>query len=155
MKERDKSMGILWVLLGLAISIWSATFPFGGLKDPGPAFLPLGCGVILIILGVVMLIRVTFRNTGSGTTASEPLLPKGAGGRRVGLTLGGMALSAILLVPFGFVLTIFLLVLFLMRTIQPKKWRVAAFYAFVCAAGSFLVFKVLLHTQLPIGFLGF
>ena len=74
---------------------------------------------------------------------------------RVALTLGSMLLSAILFVPLGFVLTVFFLILFLMRAIQPQKWSVAIFYSFVSAAGAFIVFKVLLKSQLPGGFLGF
>jgi uncharacterized protein (DUF58 family) len=69
--------------------------------------------------------------------------------------MGSMLLSIVLLTPFGFVLTVFLLIVFLMRTIHPQKWGVAILYAFVLAVGSFIVFKVLLNTQLPGGFLGF
>jgi hypothetical protein len=42
-----------------------------------------------------------------------------------------------------------------MRTIQPQKWNVTIVYAFLSAAGSFVVFKVLLKSQLPSGLLGF
>jgi predicted branched-subunit amino acid permease len=66
-----------------------------------------------------------------------------------------MLLSAILLEPLGFFLTVFFLILFLMRAIQPQKWSAAVLYALVCAGGALIVFKVLLKTQLPGGFLGF
>ena len=148
-------MGILWVVLGLTISIWSATFPFGGMKDPGPAFLPLGCGVILILLGSITVFQGRTRNADPSTKRFERLLPQGAAGKRLAYTMGSMLLSIILLTPLGFVLTVFFLILFLMRTIHPQKWRVAVFYAFVLAVGSFIVFKVLLKTQLPGGFFGF
>ncbi|MEI9477778.1 MAG: tripartite tricarboxylate transporter TctB family protein [Deltaproteobacteria bacterium] len=154
MERRDSVMAIFWILLGLTISIWSATFPFGGLKDPGPAFLPLGCGLILILLGSIMVFQVRTRNADLSTKPFERLLPQGAAGMRVAFTMGSMLLSTILLTPLGFVLTVFFLILFLMRTIHPQKWRVAIFYAFVSAVGSFIVFKVLLKTQLPGGFLG-
>ena len=148
-------MGIFWILLGLTISIWSATFPFGGLKAPGPAFLPLACGLVLIFLGLILLLEVRVGKTDSPVKPSERLFPQGAAGMRVALTLGVMLLSAILLVPLGFVLTVFFLILFLMRAIQPQKWSVAVFYAFVSAGGALIVFKVLLKAQLPGGFLGF
>jgi uncharacterized membrane protein len=154
MERRESVMAMFWVFLGLAISIWSATFPFGGLKDPGPAFLPLGCGLILIFLGSLMIFQERARNANSSSKSFKRLLPPGAAGKRVGFTMGSMLLSIILLTPLGFVLTVFFLILFLMRTIQPQKWKVALFYAFVSAVGSFVVFKVLLRTQLPGGFLG-
>jgi hypothetical protein len=154
-KKREHVMGTFWILLGLTISIWSATFPFGGLKAPGPAFLPLACGLILILLGVILLLQERVRKTDSAVKVSGRLFPGGAAGRRVAFTLGGMVLSAILLVPLGFVLTVFFLILFLMRAIQPQKWSVSVFYAFVSAGGALIVFKVLLKAQLPGGFLGF
>jgi hypothetical protein len=154
-KKRDHVMGIFWILLGLTISIWSATFPFGGLKAPGPAFLPLACGLILIFLGLILLFKVRVGKIDSSVKPSERLFPQGAEGMRVALTLGGMVLSAILLVPLGFVLTVFFLILFLMRAIQPQKWSVSVFYAFVSAGGALIVFKILLKAQLPGGFLGF
>ena len=118
-------MGIFWILLGLTISIWSATFPFGGLKAPGPALLPLACGLIVILLGLdYALPGEELKKVIRPVRPSERLFPQGAPGRRVALTLGSMVLSAILLVPLGFVLTVFFLILFLMRAIQPQKWSV-------------------------------
>ena len=148
-------MSVFWIVLGLTISIWSATFPLGGLQDPGPALLPLACGLILILLGVILLVQKKTKKSDSSVKPSGPLLPRGAAGRRVAFTLGGMLLSAILLMPLGFALTVFLLILFLMRTIQPQRWKVTILYAFLSAAGSFVVFKVLLKSQLPSGVLGF
>jgi putative tricarboxylic transport membrane protein len=144
-------MAIFWILLGLMISGWSATFPFGGLKAPGPALLPLACGLILILLGAILL----FQTRASGRGASGRLFPEGASGKRVALTLGSLCAFAILLEPVGFSLTVLLLILFLMRAIQPQRWSVTLFYAFVSAGGAFIVFKVLLKTQFPEGFLGF
>jgi len=148
-------MAVFWILLGLTISIWSATFPLGGLRDPGPALLPLACGLILILLGVILLVQVRRGKTDSPQRPSGRLFPEGAAGRRVAFTLGGMLFSAVLFVPLGFALTVFLLILFLMRTIQPQRWKVTILYAFLSAAGSFVVFKVLLKSQLPSGLLGF
>jgi hypothetical protein len=117
--------------------------------------LPVACGIILILLGVILLLQAKVRKTDSSVKPSERLFPQSAAGMRVALTLGGMLLSAILLVPLGFVLTVFFLILFLMRAIQPQKWSVSVFYAFVSAGGALIVFKVLLKAQLPGGFLGF
>jgi hypothetical protein len=42
-----------------------------------------------------------------------------------------------------------------MRVIGQQRWRVALFYSFVSSASVLIVFKILLKTQLPEGFLGF
>ena len=155
MKQRDSIMGGVWVLLGIIIAVWSATFPFGGLKAPGPALLPLGTGLVLILLGLILLIQTRAKKDSSSGDSPARLFPRGAPGRRVALTLAVMLASAILLQPVGFALTAFFLMLFLMRAIGQQRWRVTLFYSFVSSAGVLIVFKILLKTQLPEGFLGF
>ena len=155
MKKKDSSMAIFWILLGLTISIWSSRFPFGGLAHPGPAYFPLGTGLAITVLGVIMLFHAGRGGKSSSSDRSDPLIPQRAAVKRVGFCLCGMALSAVLFEPLGFVLSMFFMILFMMRTIDPQKWKTSLFYSLVSALGSFFVFKVLLKTQLPSGFLGF
>ena len=105
MKERDRNMSIIWILLGLTISTWSSTFPFGTLDDPGPAFLPLACGLILIALGSVMFFLAEKRGQEVTIERPEPLLPCGTAGKRVYFGLGVILLSAILFETLGFIST--------------------------------------------------
>ena len=148
-------MAIFWILLGLTISIWSATFPFGGREAPGPGFLPLALGLILILLGSILFVQRITQKGIISSSALVPLIPVGAAFKRVAFTLGGMLLSAAFLEYLGFIVTVFFLILFLMRAIQPRKWKVALFYALVSAFSSFVIFQVLLKTPLPRGLLGF
>ena len=148
-------MAIIWILLGLTISIWSATFPFAGLEDPGPAYFPLGAGLIIIVFGVIMFFQTTKPKESVSLKPSGPLIPHRAAVMRVLFCLMGMSLSAVLFEILGFVLTMFLMILFMMRTIEPQKWRIALFYSVISALGSLFIFKVLLKTSLPSGFLGF
>lgn len=148
-------MAIFWIILGLTISIWSATFPFGGMEDPGPAYFPLGAGLIIIVFGVVMFFQTTKRKESDPLKPSRPLIPHRAAVMRVLFCLVGMSLATALFEILGFVLTMFLMILFMMRTIEPQKWRTALFYSLISALGSLFVFKVLLKTSLPSGFLGF
>lgn len=148
-------MAIIWILLGLTISIWSATFPFGGLEDPGPAYFPLGAGLIIIVFGVIMFFQARKRKESDSLRPSKPLIPHRAAVMRVVFCLVGMSVSAALFEILGFVLTMFFMILFMMRTIEPQKWRAALFYSVISALGSLFVFKFLLKTSLPTGFLGF
>jgi putative tricarboxylic transport membrane protein len=155
MKKNDIVMAMFWILLGLTISIWSSTFPFGGLAHPGPAYFPVGLGLVIIVFGVIVFFQVwKARKEGEGKPSPSPS-SKEAATRRVVFCLTGMVVSAVLFERLGFVLTMFFMVLFMMRTIAPQKWKTALFYSIVSASGSLFVFKVLLKTQLPSGFLGF
>ena len=148
-------MAVFWILLGLTISIWSSRFPFGGLAHPGPAYFPLGTGLAITAFGVIMLFQARRGEKGNPSGSPEPLVPHRAAVVRVVLCLCGMVLSAVLFETLGFVLTMFLMILFMMRTIAPQKWKTSLFYSLISALGSLFVFKVLLKTQLPSGFLGF
>jgi hypothetical protein len=66
-----------------------------------------------------------------------------------------MLLAAVLLEFLGFVLTFFCLIIFLIRAIQPDKWRVDVLYTLIFTLGAYLLFQVLLKTTLPTGILGF
>jgi putative tricarboxylic transport membrane protein len=154
LRETDSIAAIFWVVLGSAISIWSSTFPFGTWEDIGPALLPLVCGLVLLFFGMVLLFQAWRRNQGD-TMPHRPILPQGRAFTRVVLSLAGLLGSAVLFDFLGFNLTLFLLILFLMKTMQPLAWRVALFYAVVFTLGSYLLFYVLLKVTLPHGFLNF
>jgi len=153
-KERDLTMGIIWILLGLTISIWSATFPFGDLEEPGPAWLPLACGLVLILLGIIMFFQAKILKEKNLAKSTDPLFPHGGAAIRVACILGGMLLYGALLEILGFGLTTFFLILFFMRTIEPQTWRVSVFYALIYGISFLFVFRILLKTSLPSGVLG-
>ena len=154
MKKKDSIMAVFWILLGLTISIWSSRFPFGGLAHPGPAYFPLGTGLAITAFGVIMFFQARRGEKGNPSLSPEPLVSHRAAVVRVVLCLCGMVLSAVLFETLGFVLTMFLMILFMMRTIAPQKWKTSLFYSLMSALGSFFIFKVLLKTQLPSGILG-
>jgi hypothetical protein len=154
MKKKDSIMAVFWILLGLTISIWSSRFPFGGLAHPGPAYFPLGTGLAITAFGVIMFFQARRGEKGNPSRSPEPLVSHRAAVVRVVLCLCGMVLSAVLFETLGFVLTMFLMILFMMRTIAPQKWKTSLFYSLMSALGSFFIFKVLLKTQLPSGILG-
>ena len=155
MKKRDRLMAIFWILFGLTISIWSATFAFGGPEDPGPGFFPLGLGLIIAAFGMIMFFQTMKRKEDDPLRPSAPFVLHRAGVRRVVFCLLGMLFSAALFKTLGFVLAMFLMILFMMRTIEPQKWRTALFYSVISALGSLFIFKFLLKTMLPNGILGF
>ncbi len=155
MKNRDAIMSIFWIVLGVTIAVWSSTFPFGNLEDPGPAYFPAALGIIIALFGALLLIQARRAKEAKVSRPVESAASRRRAVHRVVLYLAGMTLSAVLFEVLGFVLTMFLMILFMMRTIAPQKWNTALFYSLISALGSFFVFRILLKTQLPGGFLGF
>jgi hypothetical protein len=155
MKNRDRIMAIFWTLLGITIAVWSSTFPFGNLEDPGPGYFPFALGFIIALIGILLLVQARKAENKNPSKPVKPSVSDGPAVRRVLLYLTAMILSTIFLETVGFVVTMFLMMLFMMRTIAPQRWRTALFYSLVSALGSLFVFKILLKTLLPVGFLGF
>ena len=141
MKKRECTVALCWVIIGLVVSIWSWTFPFGTWEAVGPAVLPFGCGLILILLGSIFFFQVWKQNGGEVKEALAPLIPRGAAFRRVAISVGGMLLSGALIGFLGFLLTVFSLTLFLLRGVQPKRWGGDAFYALVFTGGCYVLFQ--------------
>jgi hypothetical protein len=71
------------------------------------------------------------------------------------VTLSSLFVYVWVLKPLGFLLATALLVGFLLKTIQPQKWRVILFGAIFTSFFIYLIFQVWLQTQLPPGILFF
>ncbi len=139
-----------WLVIGLSFSIWSATYPIGSLYRPGPGFVPLILGILLIFLSLVLLKKAKkSRSFPKVTFSSSPGGPK-----KVAYTALILILAAFLFETIGYLLTIFLLVALLMRAVEPQSWRATLLTAFSAASAIYLVFDLLLKQPLPRGFLG-
>ncbi len=65
-----------------------------------------------------------------------------------------LTVYAALLERLGFLISTFLLVAFLLRSIETKKWSGTIFVALISALMSYALFELWLHTRLPKGILG-
>ena len=137
------------VLVFAAVAVYEASkLPFGTVRNPGPGFLPWWVAATLGFLAVVLL---------GQALAAGPGASAAGGGRRV-LKVGGLlvvlAAYVWLLEPLGYPLCTFLLVLFMLRVVEPHRWMVALGVAALAALGSYVVFAVWLQVPLPPGPLG-
>jgi hypothetical protein len=64
-------------------------------------------------------------------------------------------LYALILEKAGFIPSTFLLVLFLLTTIEAKGWLIAVPVALATALGTYAMFELWLHVRLPRGVWGF
>jgi hypothetical protein len=147
----DVLSGVFWLVIGLVIAGWSATFPFGRLAEPGPALLPVLCGAVLAVLGAIVVVSGLRQPTGAA--ASEA--PGGTEARRILWTVVGVAAAALVLEHAGFTATVFGLVAFLLLVVAGRSWALVVTYAALTAAACVLIFRFVLGVELPRGWLGF
>ncbi len=150
MGNSDRITSGVCLCLGLFIIFYSPIFEIGSLKNPGSGFMPFLSGIIICIFSLITLLRSSFIK---GKTIDhlrnkikiKPLI---------------LAISALILFPLlikwaGFIISSFLLILITMRYTGAQTWKATILGAGLGSISSYLLFEMLLKSQLPKGILGF
>jgi len=145
----DFIAAVFWLVAGVLISIWAATYSLGSLFHPGPGFVPLILGILLIFFSLILLGKS--KKPDAGSSAHIDL----SSGRwkKVAYTVLILIAAALVVERIGYLLTLFIMVALLMRGVEPQSWRATLLTAFFSALGIYLVFDLLLKQPLPRGFL--
>jgi hypothetical protein len=122
----------------------------GKLNEPGPGLMPFGGG---ILLGILSLADLLLRNA-SGLKGDE-IGFKGVRWGRLFLIIITLFAFILLLPILGYLITTFLVMLFLYKCIEPQKWWVAFSGAFLSTIFTYLLFAVALRSLFPEGILSF
>lgn len=131
-------LGVLWVAYAVA------SFPLGGLHEPGPALWPVIVGVLLVAMSVILFV----------TEDTEDHEPFTARSRFVALGALSTAVFIVLFEQVGFVVAGFLLLLFWARYLGRESWRLSVAVAAGVTLAFYYVFGPLLNVPLPGGLLG-
>jgi putative tricarboxylic transport membrane protein len=144
MVRRDAIVGVVALALGAGAAHESSKLPLGIVQSPGPGFFPWWIGALTVLLALFLLgqaLRSPF------DAAAEP---PGRTGKVLELLIV-LAAYVFLLEQVGYPFCTFLLVLFMLRAIDPQRWPLALGVAALTSAGSYIVFAVWLGVPLPRG----
>ena len=134
------------VLVFAAAAIYeSGKLPLGTLRNPGPGFLPWWAGLTLGFLALLLLVQALISRARDGSGEERGRILKVVG---LLVVLGAYVL---LLEPLGYPLCTFLLVLFMLRVVDPYRWATALSVAAIAALGTYVVFALWLKVPLPPG----
>ena len=150
-KHKDLIGGLFWLGVGILLSLWATRYSIGSLTLPGPGSLPLVLGLILILLSIILIARGILSSRVTGRDSPSFLL---TGWKKGVYTVVILLLGAFFFERLGYLLTFFLLIVFLMRGAGAQSWKRTVLVAICSALGVYLVFVRLLEQPLPLGLLG-
>lgn len=141
-------------LFGLLFALYIIRESFGidvgEFHEPGPGFFPLVGGILLAVLATILLLQsILVKSRTMDSTAQ---------GERVNsrlpvYTLIGLLVYALIFNRLGFLLSTFLLVIFLSKLLEHKKWWGILLTAGIVSLAFYTIFDVLLRSGLPKGIL--
>ena len=133
-------------LLALFVLVESRKLPLGSLRAPGPAYMPVGLALILLVFGIALLAM--------GRQAPLVASVGWREWRHAAAIIGTCAFSALALERLGYRLTMTVCVILLVGLVERKGVVITLAFALALAFGSFLLFDTLLRVPLPRGPLG-
>jgi hypothetical protein len=153
MKRHDQMSSLVWLAFAIYICIESSRLSFGSFHNPGPGFLPLLVGIFLGIFSIIAFLQTSLSKGAEEMTQSW--YPEKRWKKLIWVLVALFA-YAICLETLGFLISTFLLLVFLFHSgMEPKRWVVAIGGSAIASFSSYAVFELWLRTQLPKGILGF
>ena len=129
------------LILGVLITMGASRMPMGTTSLPGPGFLPLVLGILIVLtaLGVVVYTLL----------ARETLEPVRLGHVYITVTSAALIGVGLLFERAGFLISVFLFMYVMLVVISPLGWWRSALAAAAMTGASYLCFDVLLGVRLP------
>ena len=152
--KRDERIGCgIVFLFGAATAILSLRMPMGTFRMAGSGLFPFCLGILLMILSFLFLLNLMFAKV---SPAQEPEIaaPPEVDTKQMLLFLGATVLATLCLNPLGYPLTVFLLMLMLLRILGVKKPVLLTVMPLLTAVVSYFLFVQFLKIPLPKGLIG-
>jgi hypothetical protein len=158
MSNSDKVTNLIVIALGIFVAYHSYySLKLGILISPGAGFLPFLCGIALMVLGVVWRFQaVLFKPSSAakpaaGSPAGSETATGATSRSRVKLCLafGTTVAYALLFERIGFFVATLLFMLVWQMVVERKRWLRAIIITVLGTVAMYVLFKLLLHVELP------
>jgi hypothetical protein len=151
--NRDEVIGgALLLLFGAVTAYFSLRMPVGTFRTAGSGLFPLGLGILLMGLSIVLLIKTGAQ--GKSVAKKKPSDERSQSAKQVILFTGTIALAILLFKELGYPLMSFLLLLALLRILGVRSWAYSLSLSLLTATGAYFLFVVWLQIPLPKGWIG-
>lgn len=148
MGKSDLWAAVFLLLLGVAATVESWRLVLGEVGRPGAGFFPFYLALGLAITSLALVLR-SFLSSIAKRSAPAAIEARALG--KVAWVVSGLILYAYVFEKLGFLLSTFLVMVFLFRAVAAFDWRLTLGGALASAFLCYLLFKVWLQVQLPAG----
>ena len=148
--RHDRYTSLILGVLGLYVAFEGWKLQLGTFQQPKAGFMVFCAGLILFGLSTILCLKALLKRN---QEEAKPLW-KGVHWQKGAKVMVALFCYALIFRWAGFLISTFLLLLFLLKGVEPQKWRVAVVISVVTIALCYLVFVVLLEAQFPAGILG-
>ena len=145
-------------IFGVVAVQQASRLPFGGITRPAAGFFPLCLAVALTVVAAAVWLRALqgdMRSIDVGGPAGPSNPPRRGGLVRAAATLAALFAYAFSLEHVGFGVATLVLIVVLLRAVEPQPWPVALGGALGAVLASHVLFRVWLGVRLPVGPWGF
>ncbi len=150
MKEKDRWTSIILAVIGFYVAYEGYRLNLGTLNNPKAGFMVFWTGMILGVLSILLFMQIVF-----SPAQGKKELWKGLEWPRGLKLMLSLVIYAAVFKWLGFILSTFLLLLFMFKGLEPQKWRIALSLSVATVALCYLIFNVFLELQFPQGVLNF
>jgi len=140
------------LLFGAVTAYFSLRMPVGTFRAAGSGLFPLGLGILLMGLSIVLLIKAGAQR--KPVAEKKPSDELSQPTKQVILFTSAIALAILLFKELGYPLMSFLLLLALLRILGVRSWAYSLSLSLLTATGAYFLFVVWLQIPLPKGWIG-
>ena len=149
MKRYDLISSLLCLCIGLAFVAGGVKMGMGPLQAPEAGFFPVVIGAVLSLLSATLLLAVAI---GKAYSAEKHAFWKEEGAWiKVSQVIAALIAYMFILEALGYIATTIAFIVYLLRGVNKKSWRIAVVMALLVALGSYALFKLALGVYLPRG----
>jgi hypothetical protein len=143
--------GLILGMLGLLVMLGALQMPVGSLAQPEDGLLPVLVGSIIVLLSAWLIFKSLRRSRDS--VKETFFWPDSGSPVRIACILIAMLVYLFIFEWMGFAPATFVLLVFLLRTIDPVPWKSTVLMSLLTTVLCVLLFQVWLKVQLPMGWL--
>jgi putative tricarboxylic transport membrane protein len=150
MAKYDRISTLFFVGLALAVCVESIRMDPGSLSNPGPGLIPLGCGLVLGILSLIVFARTFKKSQDEKAVLWEP----GTRWAKIFQTIFSLIGYGFLIDFLGFHFITFIWMIYVCRWVGGMRWKTTLITSVTTVFFSYVLFEHFLRVRFPKGILG-